>query len=132
MNEHRQNSVAQFDSRTDAEWQEDLNTAHFAIRMGAKLTALGVMTDEQLRKCWEIQTAASARGLVPQHEPSAWEREYKRILVSHGLLDADGRYVPDASAAATERMSGHERARAASSESSADWYRRVTGVELRP
>lgn len=90
-----------------AEWQAALNTAHTVILLSAELESLGLLTEEQHRRAWEIQTAASRLGLAPKHTPSAVEIAYKDLLIRHdiindagavirldGLVKADPRQVP--------------------------------------
>lgn len=78
---------------TDAEWQDALNTAHATIRLSPKLRTLGLITEEQMRQAWAIQTAASERGLAPRHEPSALEREYRELLISRHIIDQAGAVI---------------------------------------
>lgn len=82
------------DFASDAEWQEAINIAHAIIMLdGKKLKELGFIDDAKLQRCWDIQTAASMKGLTPKHTVSAFEREYKRLLIQHELLDEAGQYI---------------------------------------
>src|ERR1035437_826381 len=106
----------------DASWQDALNTAHSVIRLAPKLEALGIISAEQIQRCWDIQTAASGRGLVPKHTPSAWEREYKSLLEVHGLLNASGQYQRGQGGAETSNVGNSVLVGASTS----SWFKRVT------